>query len=270
MNTRIIDTKKNPTNKSLIGTPTLGIIRFEWAAGRFGQIIPCNWSLAQLPVALPYKNYVSASGVLGCLVADAQNVICQEVVDKNYEWLFLHEDDVILPQSAFIWLNEYMRSNKYPVVSGLYYTKSDPTEPVVYRGRGNSYFDDWKLGDKVFVDGVPTGCLLINGKIIKEMWEDSEPYSLNLFGANKNVRRVFETPRKQWIDPENGFSQTEVGTSDLYWCDRVIKGKYLKKAGYNIRRKYPFLMDTKFLCQHIDLNSGKQYPGSMQKIKETK
>jgi hypothetical protein len=262
METKILDTKKSPRNKILIGTPTLGIVRFEWSANRWGQIIPCNWQTGHLPIGMPGVYHVKASGVLGCLVADAQNVIVQEVIEKDYEWLFLHEDDVLIPPDLFLKLNDYMREGEIPVISGLYYTKSEPSEPVVYRGRGNSYYGNWKRGDKVWVDGVPTGCLLINASILKLMYDDAEEYTVKFPGLIRKVRKVFESPRRVWQDPETGYLNSNVGTSDLFWCDSVIKGDYLKKAGYAkiARRKYPFLVDTTILCKHIDLHSGKQFP----------
>jgi hypothetical protein len=261
MKTKILDTKKKPRNKILVGTPTLGIVRFEWSAARWGQIIPCNWQMGHLPVGMPGGWHVEASGVLGCLVADAQNIIVQEVIDKDYEWLFLHEDDVILPPDMFLKLNAYMRSADIPVVSGLYYTKSEPSEPVVYRGRGTSYYGNWNPGQKVWVDGVPTGCLLIHGSIIKAMYKDAKEYVINFPGVQRKVRKVFESPRRVWQDPETGFSNAAVGTSDLYWCDNVMDCGYLKKAGWPkiARKKWPFLVDTTMRCKHIDLNSGQQF-----------
>jgi hypothetical protein len=217
-----------------------------------------------LPVAVPAKTFVEACGVVNCLVADAQNVICQEVIDKDYEWLFLHEDDVVIPPNTYLWLNDLIKENKYPIVSGLYYTKSQPSEPVMYRGRGNSYYGSWKKGDKVFVDGVPTGCLLIHGSIIKAIWEDSESYTINLPGCVKNVRRVFESPRKVWTDPESGYCHSNIGTSDLNFCDRVMSGKYLNDWKAVSRKKYPFMVDTNLFCKHIDLNSGIMYPGNIK------
>jgi hypothetical protein len=265
-NITILDTKKgNPRNRVLVGTPTLGIIRFEWAAARFGQIIPCNWSTGQLPVGVPAPHPIEGWTVMGCLVADAQNVIVQEVVEKNYEWLFLHEDDVILPKDTYVKINEYMNKGDVPVVSGLYYLKNNPSEPIMYRGRGNSYFQKWKLGKKVWVDGVPTGCLLIHGSILKKMWKESKPYTVAFPGLVKKVRKVFEEPRKAWVDPETKSYKSAIGTSDLYWCDRVMDEKFFEKAGWPEyqKKKYPFLCDTSLLCQHIDLTTGRQYPGPL-------
>ena len=249
----IIDSgKRNPRNRILIATPTLGTVRIEWSTARWGQIIPCNWSNSFVQLGL---NTMIPKGYL---VADAQNIAVQECMEKDYEWLFFHEDDVILPLDAFIKLNEYIRKADIPVVSGLYYTKSHPAEPLIYRGRGNSYYQDWKIGDKVWADGVPTGCLLIHTSILKVMYEDSEEYQT----FNKKVRKVFETPRNVWWDPEISRHATNFGTSDLYWCDRVIDGNYLEKAGWKkiAKKEFPFLVDTTLFCKHIDLTSGVTYP----------
>jgi hypothetical protein len=88
-------------------------------------------------------------------------MIVRQVVEGDFEWLFLLEHDVMLPPDGFIQVSDHIRSEKTPVVSGLYYTRSRPAEPLIFRGRGTSYYDQWKMGDLVWCDGVPTGCLLI-------------------------------------------------------------------------------------------------------------
>jgi hypothetical protein len=248
------NTDKRPLkNRILVATPTLGNIRIEWASARWGQVIPCNWSAAyaQLGARQQFP--------MGYLVAEAQNIAVQSAVQNNFEWLFLHEDDVILPPDAFCTLNKYMHDVKYPIVSGLYYLKGNPSEPIAYRGRGNGAFDKFKIGEKVWVDGVPTGCLLIHESIFKLMWKESEDYEA---AKGTIARKVFETPSKVWKDPETGFYRSAVGTSDLYWCDRVMKEDVLKRAGWKdlAKKKHPFLLDTQMFCRHIDFATGIQYP----------
>lgn len=238
-------------NRLLVATPTTGTVRIEWVQARYGQIIPTNWSVVQM---LQFMNsYIP----LRYQVADAQNLIVKEALEKDFEWLFLLEHDVLLPPDGFIQLNEYIRSKRHPVVSGLYYTRSRPSEPVLYRGRGTSYYGDWKQGDKVWCDGVPTGCLLIHCSILKAMWMDSEEYMLN----NIKARRVFDTPRAMWLDPQTGAFNTSSGTSDLDWCTRVMTGGYFEKAGWSEYQsmRWPFLCDTQLFARHIDI-SGVQYP----------
>ena len=245
--------KKALRNRIIIGTATLGIVRVEWAQARYAQVIPCNWSSAGANIGFCHTY------PLNYLVAEAQNVIIQSAVEQDYEWVFFLEDDVILPANAFLILNEYMKKGDIPVVSGLYYLKSQPSEPLVYRGRGNSCYDKFKLGDKVWVDGVPTGCLLIHRSIFKLMWDESPEYTVSM---QKVVRKVFETPARVWTDPETNTQLCAAGTSDLFWCDRIMREKVLERAGWKklAKQRYPFLVDTNLFCRHIDINTGLQYP----------
>jgi len=240
-------------NRILIGTPTLGIIRAEWAAMRYNQVVPCNWTMA---TAMAGYSHVFP---LGYLVADAQNILVHLAVQEKFEWLFLLEDDVVMPPDCFIKLNEYMKSGDVPVVSGLYFLKGSPSEPLAYRGRGNGCYDNFKIGDKVWLDGVPTGCLLIHRSILELMYKESPEYTTC---TTQPARRVFETPAKLYYDPETMQAQAAMGTSDLYWCDRVMNDDVFKRAGWSkfAKKEFPFLLDSSIFCKHIDLNTGTQYP----------
>jgi len=239
----------NPRNRLLIVTPTLGIVRIEWSIQRFGQAIPCNWSAGYATLGIGFVV------PMHYLVADAQNIGCEEVVKKDYEWLLLWEDDVLPPLDAFLRLNSYISKGDIPVVSGLYFTKGTFSEPILYRGWGNSCFTKFKIGEKVWASGIPTGFLLIHSSLIKLMWEESENYTTK---GGRVTRKVFETPSKVYYNPENQTFAGGGGTSDLAWCKRVVEEKVLKRSGWPKigRKKYPFLCDTNIFCRHIDLNTG--------------
>lgn len=249
-----------PHKRICIGTPTTGLVRIEWVMTRFGQIIPCNWSNTDI------FQYFDHFAPLNYVVDDAQNVCVQHAIDVGAEWLFLLEEDVMMPNDTFIKLNGYMRSGKIPVISGLYYAKSTYPEPLIYRGDGNSYYDKWKFGDKVWVDGVPTGCLLIHMSLIRAVYNESAPYSVPTLFGPKIVRKVFVTPQKSKWDPEKFNFAKQFGTSDLNWCRRVREEKFLEKAGWPEyqKKRYPFLIDTSIFCQQID-QQGNQYPGNLYK-----
>jgi hypothetical protein len=152
-----------------------------------------------------------------------------------------------------------MKRKDTPVVSGLYFTRSIPSEPLIYRGRGNLAFEDFDIGDLVWCDGIPTGFLLVHMSIIRAMWDESEPYML----GNVESRRVFETPNKAWYDPETAQYNTQAGTSDLAWCERVMREGFFTKAGWPEYqdKEFPFLMDTGIVCQHINNTlAGEQFP----------
>lgn len=250
--TVVDDSGGSYVNRLLIGTATTGLVRMEWVAARYGQIIPMNWSFVMV------SQFINSYIPLRYQVADAQNLIVREVIEKDFEWLLLIEHDIILPPDAFIRFNRYILQEDTPIVSGLYFTRSRPAEPLVFRGLGTSYYTKWKLGDLIWCDGVPTGCLLIHAGILREMWKDADEYKI----LDQKTRRVFQSPMDLWYDPEDARQlYTAVGTSDLNWCKRVIDGKYLKKAGWNdyAKKKYPFLIDTNIFCRHINPD-GEQFP----------
>jgi hypothetical protein len=251
VNNKLIENKGPWMKRIMIGTPSTGLVRMEWVMSRFGQIIPTNWSSTDC------IQWLSTVAPMQYLVPDAQNLIVKEALDHGFEWLLLIESDNVLPPDAFLRVNQYMLDGKVPVVSGLYFTKSVPPEPLLYRGRGNSYYKDWKMGDLVWVDGIPTGFTLIHCSILKEMWKESPEYMIN----GQKLRRVFETPEKIWKDPENGGYHMLTGTSDLAWCERVMKENFFTKAGWPEyqKMKYPFLVDTNIFVKHI-LPNGQQFP----------
>lgn len=242
-------------NRILCATPTRGTIRIEWHNALRGLVTPTNWSMVSmfqpLNVFFPVRFQV----------ADAQNIIVRELLDKDFEWLLLLEDDVVPPPDLLVKLNGYMQRGDTPVVSGLYGTKSIPSEPLAYRGRGSGAFVDFRLGDEVWCDGVPTGCLLIHHAILRTMWNDSEEYAV----GGQTMRRVFESAVGSWIDPETGSVSTKACTSDLDWCWRIIDHGYLEKSGWGALadREFPFLVDTSIQCAHITIDGQVFFPTQM-------
>lgn len=249
--TQIIPCKTEWKHRVLVGTAVTGLVRVEWMQARYGQVLPTNWS------TIDVFQWMSSVMPLQFKVSDAQNLIVGAAIERDTEWLFLLEHDNVLPQDTFLKLNDYMRDRKTPVISGLYFTKSVPPEPMVYRDFGWSFYQDWKMGDKVWCRGVPTGTLLIHTSILRAMWNESPEYKI----GDLVTRRVFDEPAKIVYDPDKGAYMAESGTSDLAWCKRVIEEGFFKKAGWPKyqKKEYPFLVDTNIFVKHID-NNGRQWP----------
>lgn len=249
--------EKNPAPENatrlMIGIPTTGLVRVEWMSARFGQVIPTNWSHADV------MQFMGGYMPLQYQLPDAENLIAKACVEQGYEWLLFIESDNVIPPNTFRKINEYMVEGKEPVVGGLYFTKSVPPEPMIYRGIGTGYYDKWKFGDKVRCDGLPFGCTLISGKLLKAVWDDSPEYIVP--GSGIKTRRVFDSSPEGWRDPFSGAMIAKSGTTDLAFFQRVIRGGYLKKAGFpnHAKMKYPFLVDTTIFVRHIDAN-GIQWP----------
>lgn len=248
----LVQASETERRRLLVGLPVTGLLRVEFMLAKYGQTIPCNWSMAE------HMHALSPITPLGYDVKNARNIIVQAAVLSDFDWLFFLDHDVILPSDTFLKMNEYMRDGSIPLVSGLYFTKSQPAEPLLYRGRGNSYYATWQLGDKVWCDGTGMGCMLLNVKVLREMWKDAPEY---LAGGNQKVRMVFDTPTFTWVDPEAGTQRSFSGTEDLSFFDRMRQGDYLAKAGFKkIAKKQNFVLcDTSIACRHITPD-GIQYP----------
>lgn len=248
---KIFSKKSAAQNRILVGIPMTGLLRSEWVIARYGQVIPCNWSQVDC------IHWLDQYSPLNFLVADARNLIATDCVEKEFEWLFFIDHDTILPPTTILKWNERMLKKDVPVWSGLYFTKSVPSEPLVYRGRGTSYYADWKIGDEVWVDGIPMGNTMIHSSVLKVLYDESEEYVL----AGKRVRKIFETPARTWFDPEKLSWFNSVGTEDLEFCTRIMENNIFEKAGWSEYegREFPFLIDTSIFCKHIDFD-GIQYP----------
>jgi len=249
---------KNKFNKRvLVSIPMTGLLRAEWHLAFLSQVIPTNWS--HVTSVVVFSHYTP----IGFLVADARNLAAQKVVEDDYEWLIFIDHDVVLPIEVFRTFNLYMLKKDVPVIGGLYFTRSVPAEPLLYRGRGNSYYTGWKMGDKVWCDGMGLGCHLIHHSILKAMYDESEEYHIQTHpnGPILTTRRVFESPSTVVYSEELGGLAAHRGTEDLPWYARIMDEGFFKKAGWPkfARKKYPFLCDTRLFCKHID-HSGVQYP----------
>ena len=234
-----------------MATGITGLVRAEWAMARWNQASPVNWSKTE------YLMWLNTYSPLGFLVAEARNLAVKEFLDHGFEWLIFIDHDVILPATFLITVNERIIKEHIPIWSGLYFTKSIPSEPLVFREMGNGYYADWKMGDKVWVSGIPLGAAVIHRSIMQVCWDEAEEYEIN----GMKMRRVFETPIRMWEDAKTKTWQTSIGTEDLPWCDRLKQNGIYRKAGWPEYQKktYPILCDTGVFCKHINPD-GTIYP----------
>jgi len=252
-------------NRSLlIGIPTTGNIRMEWHFSQGNIIMPVNWSNTFCSPMFPTNSIMSP---MGFHVDHARNICCAVAIRDNVEWMLFIDHDTLVPPDTFVKMSKYIDSMEYPIVSGLYTTRSYPSTPLVFRGRGNGAYNKFKLGDKVPVDGVVMGCTLINMELIYALRDVSEIYNdkeHRLLGMTTGLKvwKIFKTPREAWYDPERMEYKKQGGTEDLYFCDRILnEGIFAKTKSWKhmARKKYPFLTDTTLRCGHID-NKGRVYP----------
>jgi len=205
----------------MVGIPMTGLLRSEWVMARYSQVVPCNWG--QVDVI----RWLDPHSPLGYAVADARNIVADEALKGNFEWLFFIDHDVVLPMGTILKINEYMIKPQAPIVSGLYFTKSVPSEPLIYRKRGTGYYANWKMGDKVWVDGTPMGCTLIDVKLLKAVADEVEEYIVE----GRKVKRIFKLHQGPYSILKLMAGITHPGLRTWNFAQGSLSMDWLRKQG---------------------------------------
>ena len=254
-NLKLIPNSRPMNKRVFISVPMTGLLRAEWVMSKFGQAIPCNWSHTD------FIQWLDMVAPMNYLVADARNVAVKHFLEGGWEWLWFIDHDVVLPMDTSIKWNYRMidagLGKGDPIFGGLYFTKSVPSEPLLYRNWGEGFYADWELGQEVRVKGMGNGNTVIHKSILKAAWDESEEYR----AGDQVVRKVYDTPNASHLDPETGMWSKAGGTEDITFFDRCIEKELFAKAGWpkHQRMEYPLLCDTSVFGRHIDWN-GVQYP----------
>lgn len=192
--------------------------------------VSITWARAFRHISGPLgANMVELAPVVGKPIAEARNELMGEAVESNCDFLFFLGDDVLPSPDALHRLLQRMWDNPdVHLVTGMYWTKTNPTQPYIWRGLQRGPYLDWKYGEFFEIDSAGCDCLLI--RLSPEMralgpewfsttwaWEE-EPEALNL-----------------------------LSTEDFYFYVKA------RKAGMRI------WCDTLVQCLHEDRGSGAQF-----------
>lgn len=201
----------------LIAIPTLG------------RPVPLDWALAFKSMSPPLNYNVDFSIIFGKEIGFARQALAEAALERGCKYLFFLGDDVVPPPHALRQLIYRMENvPNVDIVGAVYCAKSDPPEPLVFRGNGEGPYWDWKLGEFFKVTGLGMDCTLIRTSIL-----------------NKIEKPWFKT-----IDKDghvDGSNKVEAWTEDLYFCQKVTE------SGGQI------YCDGSLICEHWDVFRRKAY-----------
>ena len=160
----------------------------------------------------------------------ARNALAELAFQHNAEWLFYLDSDVLPPSDALTRLI----SHNLPVVSGLYYMRTPPHEPLALRdmpGVGLTPVASWRPGELIDVDAIGMGSCLIHRRVLERI---PRPW----FEWSYGEKRELYVKVKE--DEEETHKKIELhGVSEDYeFCYK------LKKHGFKI------YVDTGVVCPH--------------------
>lgn len=186
-----------------------------------------NWTMSMMNLHWPINTSTKRGIIVGQDVAQARNNFVWEAKECGAKYLFFIDDDVLIPPEGPKHMIYQMDTHpEWDVLTGVYVTKSEPPEPVLFGGKVGSpgVFWDWEVGTQFPVWGAGLGCAVIR---------------MTAFDK-------FPDPWFKFSNEKRGNVSEEEG-EDIYFCRNLVEN------GGTI------MADGQILCGHIDIRSGNLY-----------
>ncbi len=202
----------NPTAGPLImlAIPTFGSVDFAWAQAYKQLAQPLGSLITECADRSPMD------------IASKRNFLVQRALDIGAQNILFIGDDVIIPPMLILQMLQRRRMGAQ-IITGVYWSKTYPPQPYIWKGFLTGAFYDWHVGDYFQIDWAGCDCLMINTAVFRQI----------------------EPP---WFSLEYKYHQGGAsgcnGTEDLYFFGKV------KEAGI------PVWCDAGIQCGHIDRGSG--------------
>jgi hypothetical protein len=131
---------------------------------------PVEFFISLLQLLHPLNTAMSYTVQKGKLPAAARNAILETALAENIETVCFLDDDVLFPDTTLYRLWGAMR--KHPeaaVITGVYSTKIEPVEPLLYLDAEAGAFWDWPLGALIPIHSAGAGCMLVNMAYVRKL-----------------------------------------------------------------------------------------------------
>jgi len=150
--------------------------------------------------------------------AQQRESLAEKAVMVNSEFMMWLDDDTLPPSTAMQELFFVLAQNpKAAICGGIYCTKTNPPEPLVFLELGGGVHWRWTLGDVFKCAGLGTGCMMVRTSVMQDIpkpwFQDTSDSKLG------DMERIGELDMK---------ITGRTGTDDVYFCKKV------SEAGYDI------------------------------------
>lgn len=195
----------------LVGVPTLQKAPISW-----------EWTDYFMALTFPLGASVARTRITGKIVAEARNIIVEQALSTNADYVFMISDDVLAPSRTF----ELLWRHRKHIVTGVYWTKTQPTAPYLWNGLMKGPFLDWKFGEFFKVDWAGCDCLLVHTDVFRKI-------------------------KAPWFSHDWAYEEksapANLATEDLYFYTKA------KEAGFDL------WCDSAVQCDHQDRATGIRY-----------
>jgi len=198
-------------------------------------LVPIQFLLSHMNWTPPLNVSLAYMVKMNMLSSHARQVMTMEAIRAGAEYIFYVDDDTLIPPLGLYTLYNFMEQNPHAgAVSGVYTTRQNPNEPLIYKEHGAGCAWDFEMGPGAkpeVIFGAGAGCLLARVSAIKAVME-----------ANPGV--------PVWADEKDLPGQDKRG---VMWGHDIRFCRLLNLHGF------PVYVDGKVLCGHYDIKTGQTF-----------
>lgn len=157
----------------------------------------------------------------------ARNSLIRIAIENDTEWVFWCDQDMIVPHDAI----PTLASHGKEVVSGLYFRKGEPFEPIPWQWNNDeddtiSYYTGYKPKKLQKIGGSGFGCLIMRTDVLREMEKHygDQLWCNQIDQRGEDVwfsRRLTDMGIQMWLDPKvkcGHAGEYIVGEADFLRC----------------------------------------------------
>lgn len=140
-------------------------------------MVPMHWALNVANLVVPLNTTIGYLVEGDMLSADARNKMTKRTIEVGSKYIFYWDDDTILPPLAIYTMHNILENNPdIGLVTGVYCTREDPPEPLLYKSMGDGAWYGFSIDPESppeDIHGAGGGCILARVEDVAKM---EEPY----------------------------------------------------------------------------------------------
>lgn len=191
-----------------------------------GRPVPCDWHLAVRSLLMPgnvriieiYRRSWCKNGSYTIPLDVAQTGMVEEALEKGAEYILFIEDDTIPPPNTILELGRVLETSDESVMvcGGIYTTRTNPPEPILYMNSLGGSFWNWKVGQIFPCWALGMGCTMIKLKLFQMM---PKPW----FKEITTIEEVHQYPELFPDAPEIKVGNRAACGSDMFFYTKLAQ-----------------------------------------------
>lgn len=215
----------------------------RWSGDHFlaPAMVPIQWALNHMRLVVPLNTSMSYLVKWGERSAKARQYMTMQALDMGCDYILYWDDDVLAPPLSVYTLYNFMQQHpEVGLACGVYTTRNDPSEPMIYKRHGEGAYWGFQAGEgaepeEIFAAGA--GFMLARASAVRDM-----------VAANPGDA-VWADEFAVTVDADRPADQN----NRLMWGHDIRFCRLMAEAGHKV------YVHGGVVCDHVDVATSRVY-----------